>query len=47
MKPLTEEDMVVARKFFKRQHTFWRECWVLMKNKHDLGGDMPAIMFFI
>lgn len=47
MEPLTEDDMVVARQQFKNPKTFWRECWVLMVNKHAIGGDMPAIMFFI
>ena len=47
MNPLNEQDMITARAMFKNPKTFWRECWVLMVNKHTVGGDMPAIMFFI
>ncbi len=51
MKPLNERDMVVANEFLKRKtrtdKKFWLDCWRLMLNKHQIGGDMDAVQFFI
>lgn len=51
MKPLNERDMIVANEFLKRDtrtdKKFELDCWRLMANKHRLGGEMDAIMFFI
>jgi len=51
MKPLSEKDMIVAKNFLRKEtrkdKKFWLDCWRLMANIHELGGNMDAIMFFI
>ena len=48
MKPLSEFDIHTARKFEDTtSKDFELRLWKLMMAKHKLGGDMPAIMFYI
>jgi hypothetical protein len=47
MKPLTNEDIQTADAFIKKDKKYYLELWKLAMNKHLLGGDMAAIMFFI
>ncbi len=51
IKALSEEDMQTASTFLKKEtrtdKKYELDLWRLMINKHNLGGDMPAVMFFI
>jgi len=47
MKPLTLEDIHTANAFIKKDKKYYLLLWHLMAAKHKVGGDMPAVMFFI
>ena len=50
MKALNEEDIHTANAFIKKDKCgkrYYLMLWHLMASKHEVGGDMPAVMFFI
>ena len=47
MKPLTNDDIQTADAFIKKDKKYYYHLWHLMAAKNRVGGDMPAIMFFI
>lgn len=47
MQKLNEEDIKTANEFIKKDENYYLRLWQLMAAKNKVGGDMPAIMFFI
>lgn len=47
MKQLNKDDIHTAEVFTKKDKNYYLKLWHLMAAKHKVGGDMPAVMFFI